>query len=184
MKRRQFITLLGGAVAWPQAARAQQSERLRRIGVLNVLQEDDPEWVARRAVFEQALRALGWTAGTNLRIDYRWTGSDPGRIQRFAAELAALKPDVILASGNLVIAQILQAARTSPIVLAQVIDPVGSGFVESMARGPAATLPALLSLNTASPENGWNCSRRLRRASRGLRCFVIQRAAPESASSP
>ena len=134
MRRRDFITLLGGAAAWPLAARAQQPDRVRRIGVLNVLTEDDPESVARRAVFEQALRALGWTAGTNLRIDYRWTGNDPARIQKFAAELAALKPDVILASGNLVIAPMLQAARTTPIVLAQVIDPVGSGFVESMAR--------------------------------------------------
>jgi len=135
LKRREFITLVGGAaVAWPLAARAQQGERMRRIGVLNVLTEDDPESVARRAVFEQALRALGWTAGTNLRIDYRWTGSDPARIQRFAAELAALKPDVILASGNLVIAPMLQAARTTPIVLVQAIDPVGSGFIESMAR--------------------------------------------------
>ena len=135
MTRREFITLLGGtAAAWPLAARAQQPDRVRRIGVLNVLTEDDPESVARRAVFEQALQALGWTAGTNLRIDYRWTGNDPARIQKFAAELAALKPDVILASGNLVIAPMLQAARTTPIVLAQVIDPVGSGFVESMAR--------------------------------------------------
>ena len=133
--RRELLAALGGAaVAWPLAASAQQPDRVRRIGVLNVLTEDDPESVARRAVFEQALRALGWTAGTNLRIDYRWTGNDPARIQKFAAELAALKPDVILASGNLVIAPILQAARTIPIVLAQVIDPVGSGFVESMAR--------------------------------------------------
>ena len=133
--RRELLAALGGAaVAWPLAASAQQPDRVRRIGVLNVLTEDDPESVARRAVFEQALRALGWTAGTNLRIDYRWTGNDPARIQKFAAELAALKPDVILASGNLVIAPMLQAARTTPIVLAQVIDPVGSGFVESMAR--------------------------------------------------
>jgi putative tryptophan/tyrosine transport system substrate-binding protein len=135
MRRREFITLLGGAAAaWPLAARAQQSERMRRVGVLSVLAEDDPESVARRAVFEQALQPLGWTAGRNLRIDYRWSGSDPARIQRFAAELVTLKPDVILASGNLVIAPMLQAARTISIVLAQVIDPVGSGFVESMAR--------------------------------------------------
>ena len=127
--RRELLAALGSAaVAWPLAASAQQPDRVRRIGVLNVLTEDDPESVARRAVFEQALRALGWTAGTNLRIDYRWTGNDPARIQKFAAELAALKPDVILASGNLVIAPMLQAARTTPIVLAQVIDPVGSGL--------------------------------------------------------
>ena len=131
--RREFITLVGGAAAWPLAARAQQSERMRRIGVLSALREDDPESVARRAVFEQALQALGWTAGRNLRIDYRWPG-DPVRNQKSAAELAALAPDVILVSGNIVIAAMLQATRTIPMVLAQVIDPVGSGFVESMAR--------------------------------------------------
>jgi ABC-type uncharacterized transport system substrate-binding protein len=134
MKRRSFMTLLGGAVAWPLAARAQQGERMRHIGVVSTLQEDDPESAARRAVFEQALQALGWTAGRNLRIDYRWTGYDPVRIQKSAAELAALAPDVILASGNIVIASMLRAARTIPIMLAQAIDPVGSGFVESMAR--------------------------------------------------
>src|SRR5262245_39450664 len=133
VKRREFIMLLGGAAAWPLVARAQQPERMRRVGVLSVLQEDDPESVARRAAFEQPLQALGWTAGRNLRIDYRWTG-DPVRNQKSAAELVALAPDVILASGNIVIATMLQAARTIPIVLAQAIDPVGSGFVESMAR--------------------------------------------------
>jgi putative tryptophan/tyrosine transport system substrate-binding protein len=126
MTRREFITLLGGAATWPLAARAQQGDRTRRIGVLSSLPEHDPESVARRAVFEQALQASGWTVGRDLRIDYRWPGSDPATIQRFAAELAALAPDVILASGNLVIAPMLQAARTTPIVLAQVIDPVGN----------------------------------------------------------
>jgi len=135
MRRREFITLLGGAAAaWPLAARAQQPERMRRIGVLSALLEDDPESVARRAVFEQALQALGWTAGRNLRIDYRWTGNDRAVIQKFATELVALAPDVILTSGNFIMAPMLQAARTIPIVFTQVIDPVGSGFVESMAR--------------------------------------------------
>jgi putative ABC transport system substrate-binding protein len=135
MKRRAFIALLGGAAAaWPLAARAQQAERMRRIGVLSALREDDPEWVARRAAFEQALQALGWTIGRDLRIDYRWTGIDPATIEKFAAELAALAPDVILPTSNSVIAPILRAARTTPIVLTQVIDPVGSGYVRSMAR--------------------------------------------------
>ena len=134
LKRRGFITLLGGAAAWPLAARAQQGERMRRISVLSVLLEDDPESVARRAAFEQALQALGWTVGRDLRIDYRWTGSDPATIQKFAAELAALAPDVILAVGNNVIAPMLRAARTTPIVLTLAIDPVGAGFVRSMAR--------------------------------------------------
>jgi ABC-type uncharacterized transport system substrate-binding protein len=136
VKRREFITLLGRAtVAWPLAARAQQPDMVRRIGVLSGFTENDPESVARRTVFEQALQALGWIAGRNLRIDYRWnTNNDPADIQKLAAELAALAPDVILASGNVVIAPTLRAARTTPIVLVQVIDPVGSGFVESMAR--------------------------------------------------
>src|SRR5436853_2928899 len=97
-------------------------------------------------------------------------------------ELAAFAPDVILASSNAVLAPMLKAAPTTPIVFTQVVDPLGSGFVESMAR-PAATSPALPSLNTASPENGWNCSKRLRRASRGWRCFVIQHADLASVSS-
>jgi ABC-type uncharacterized transport system substrate-binding protein len=136
MKRRDLITLLGGAaVAWPLAARAQQSDRARRVGVLSGLREDDPESLARRLAFEQALQALGWTAGRNLRIDYRWlTDIDPVTIRKFAAELAALSPDVIVASGNVVMAPMLQAARTTPIVLVQAVDPVGSGFIESMAR--------------------------------------------------
>jgi putative tryptophan/tyrosine transport system substrate-binding protein len=135
MRRRKFIALLAGsAVVWPLAARAQQGERTRRIGVLSIFPEDDPESVARRAVFEQALQALGWTVGRDLRIDYRGSGNDPATIQKFAAELAALAPDVILASGNIAIAPMLRAAPTIPIVFAQVIDPVGSGFVRSMAR--------------------------------------------------
>jgi len=135
MRRREFIAILGGAAAaWPLAARAQQGERTRRIGVLSVFPEDDPEMVARLAVFEQALQALGWTVGRNLRIDYRGSGNDPATIQKIAAELVALAPDVILASGNIVIAPMLRAAPTTPIVFAQVIDPVGAGFVRSMAR--------------------------------------------------
>jgi len=135
MRRREFIAILGGAAAaWPLAARAQQAERVRRIGVLSVFPEDDPEMVARLAVFEQALQALGWTVGRNLRIDYRGSGNDPATIQKIAAELVALAPDVILASGNIVIAPMLRAAPTTPIVFAQVIDPVGAGFVRSMAR--------------------------------------------------
>src|SRR5262245_63081325 len=102
MRRRAFITLLGGAAAaWPLAARAQQGERMRRIGVVSTLQEDDPESVARRAVFEQAMQALGWTPGRNLRIDYRWTGYDPVRIQKSAAELAADRKSTRLNSSHL-----------------------------------------------------------------------------------
>jgi ABC-type uncharacterized transport system substrate-binding protein len=135
IERRKFLATLGGAAAaWPLAARAQQSERMRRIGVLTALREDDPEWVARRAALEQALQALGWTIGRDLRIDYRSTGIDPATIDKFAAELVALAPDLILATSNSVIAPMLRAARTTPIVLTQVIDPVGAGYVRSMAR--------------------------------------------------
>jgi len=134
VRRREFITLLGGAAAWPLAAHAQQAQRMRRIGVLSALLENDPESVARRAVLEQTLRALGWTIGRDLQIDYRWTGSDRATIQKVAAELAELAPDVILATSNVVIAPMLQVVRTVPIVLTNSIDPLGAGYVRSMAR--------------------------------------------------
>jgi putative ABC transport system substrate-binding protein len=133
MQRREFITLLGGAVAaWPLMSRAQQPERVRRIGVLYSLAEDDPESVLRRAAFERAIKELGWINGGNLRIDYRWTRNDPELIRKFAAELAALAPDVILASGSVVVEPMIRATRSIPIVFLQVIDPVGSGLIESM----------------------------------------------------
>ena len=134
MQRRQFIALLGGAATWPLAARAQQDQRVRRIGVLSALAEDDPESVARRPAFEQALKALGWTNGSNLRVDYRWAADDAERIRKLVAEIIALAPDVILMSGTSVVAPMMQATRTIPIVFVQVIDPVGSGFVKSLAR--------------------------------------------------
>jgi putative ABC transport system substrate-binding protein len=135
MRRRDFIALLGGTTAaWPLGARAQPPQRMRRLGVLSALLQDDPEWVARLPVFEGALQALGWTIGRDLRIDYRWPGNDPATIRKSAAELAALAPDVILTTGNSVIAPMLQVARGIPIVLTQAIDPVGAGFVRSMAR--------------------------------------------------
>ena len=135
MRRRDFITLLGGAaVAWPLAARAQQDQRVRRLGVLSALAEDDPESVARRPAFEQALKALNWTDGSNLQIDYRWAAGDAERIRKLVAEIIALAPDVILTSGSSLVAPMMQATRTIPIVFVQVIDPVGSGFVESLAR--------------------------------------------------
>src|SRR6478672_5773963 len=131
MKRRKFITLLGGAVAWPVAARAQQGEPLRRIGILMYVAADDTE--ARLATFTQVLRQLGWSEGRNLRIDTRWATA--GDIHRHAAELAALAPDVLLAAtGTATVAPLLQATRTVPIVFVLVIDPVGAGFVESLAR--------------------------------------------------
>jgi len=135
MRRRKFITLLGGAaVAWPLAARAQQpGERMRRIGVLMYLAADDAEAQARLAAFTQALKQLGWNDGRNLRIDTRWATADD--IRRHAAELAALAPDVLVAgTGTATVAPLLQATRAVPIVFALVIDPVGAGFVASLAQ--------------------------------------------------
>src|SRR5262244_2468066 len=135
MKRRDFITLLGGAAAaWPLAARAQQPERMRRIGVLMNMAADDPTGQTRLLAFAQALAQLGWTDGRNIRIDLRWGAGDPERIRRYAAELVALAPDVILASGSGTTGPLLQATRAVPVVFVQVADPVGAGFVDSLAR--------------------------------------------------
>jgi ABC-type uncharacterized transport system substrate-binding protein len=134
MRRREFISLLGGAAAWPLAARAQQPERMRRIGVLMHLASDDPEGQARIAVFLQGLQEWGWAVGRNVRIDYRWAVGDAERIRKYAEELVALTPDVILAAGGTVVAPLLQATSTVPIVFAQTPDPVGAGFVANLAR--------------------------------------------------
>jgi putative tryptophan/tyrosine transport system substrate-binding protein len=134
MRRRTFITLLGGAAAWPLAARAQQGERMRRIGVLMNVAADDPESQTRIAAFQQSLQQLGWTDGGNVRIEIRWGAGDVERIRRHATELVALTPDVILATGAPVTAALQQATGSTPIVFVQVIDPVGAGFVESLAR--------------------------------------------------
>src|SRR5262245_18429586 len=114
--RRDFITLLGGAAAWPLAARAQQTERVRRIGVLMSTAADDPEGQARIAAFHQGLQQLGWTIGHNVRIDSRWPAGDSELFRRYAAELVAVSPDVILATGSSAAAPLLQATRTIPIV--------------------------------------------------------------------
>jgi putative tryptophan/tyrosine transport system substrate-binding protein len=135
LKRREFITLLGGAAAaWPLAARAQQGERMRRIGVLMATAADEPESQARLSAFLQALQQLGWTDGRNLRIEYRWSAGDAARLRRDAAELVALAPDVVLAGVGATPTALLEASRTVPIVFAQGIDPVGSGLIESLAR--------------------------------------------------
>jgi putative tryptophan/tyrosine transport system substrate-binding protein len=135
LRRRNFITLLGGAaVAWPLAARAQQLERVRRIGVLIPLAADDPQSQRRMTAFVQTLQELGWTDGRNIRIDTRWTGGDTERMRRHAAELVALAPDVILASGGTVVGPLLEASRTMPIVFTLTVDPVGAGYVASLAR--------------------------------------------------
>jgi putative ABC transport system substrate-binding protein len=135
IRRREFITLLGGAAAaWPLAARAQPSERMRRIGVLTNLAADDPEGQVRFTAFAQALAQLGWNVGQNLRIEQRWAAADAERIRRYAAELVALTPEVVLATGAAGVAPLLQATRTVPVVFVLVPDPVGAGFVGSLAR--------------------------------------------------
>jgi putative ABC transport system substrate-binding protein len=135
MRRRDFIALLGsGAAGWPLLARAQQRDRIRRIGVLMSLAADDPESQARHAAFLQGLQEWGWTVGRNAQIDYRYAAGDADRIRKYAAELVALAPDVILATGSPVTAALLQATRTVPIVFAQVPDPVANGFVANLAQ--------------------------------------------------
>ena len=135
MKRREFITLLGAAAAtWPVAARAQQAERVRRIGVLLSLSADDPQGQARLMAFVQGLQQLGWTDGRNMRIDARWSGGNADDARKYAAELVALAPEVILASGGSVAGPVLQVTRTVPVVFTITPDPVGAGFVASLAR--------------------------------------------------
>jgi len=149
MKRREFITLLGGAVSvWPLAARAQQPERMRRIGALMYLAADDPDSPALVAAFARGLQELGWIEGRNIQIDYRWGGGDLDRVRRYAAELVALAPDVILVTSGSALAALQNATRTVPIVFASVSDPVGAGYVASLAR-PGAIQPDLPCSNTA-----------------------------------
>jgi putative ABC transport system substrate-binding protein len=133
--RRKFVISLGGAaVAWPLTARAQQPERTRRIGVLMYMAADDGEGQARLSAFRQELQELGWFVGRDVRIDYRWGAGDADRNRRNATELVALAPDVILATGNMILGPLREAAPTMPIVFVQVVDPVGSGIVASLAH--------------------------------------------------
>jgi putative ABC transport system substrate-binding protein len=135
MRRRAFISLLGGAAAaWPVAVRAQQGDRMRRVGVLMPADLDDPDAQDRLAAFQRTLQQLGWTDGRNLRIDYRWSTSDPQSMRKNAAELVQLAPDVILANGSASMGPLLQTTRSVPIVFVAVADPVGAGYVDSLAR--------------------------------------------------
>src|SRR5262249_47395963 len=134
MQRREFIALIGGAATWPLAARAQQTERTRRIGVLLPATADDPEFQARVGAVLAGLHQSAWTIGRNVRIGTRWATTSVADIRRHAAELVALAPDVILAFGASTVGPLLQATRTVPIVFPVVGDPVGAGFVDSLAR--------------------------------------------------
>jgi putative ABC transport system substrate-binding protein len=144
MRRREFIALIGGAAAWSLAARAQQPERIRRIGVLMPGTADDAEYQARMAAFLQGLQQLGWTDGSNVRIDTRWATGDANLFRKYAAELVGLAPDVIFAPGSTSLGPLLQATRTVPIVFATILDPVGAGFVDSLAR-PAGNATGFIS---------------------------------------
>jgi putative ABC transport system substrate-binding protein len=134
MKRREFITLIGSAAAWPLIARAQQTDRVRRIGVLMQIAADDPESKIQVAEFLRGLRELGWVVGRNVKLDTRWAGGDSDRIRKYAAELVALAPDVVLAPGGTVVGALQQASRTVPIVFVNVTDPIGRGYVASLAE--------------------------------------------------
>ena len=135
MRRRQFIKLFGGAAAaWPLAARALQSDRMRRIGVLMNTSAEDPSGQAASAAFAQGLQKLGWEVGNNIRLDYRWGAGDTERFRKYAAELVALAPDVILATANSIVGYLRQESRTIPIVFVTTIDPVGGGLVASLAH--------------------------------------------------
>jgi len=134
MRRRAFISLLGGAVAWPVVTRAQPSERMRRIGVLMFLAEDDPGAKTRIAAFIEGPQQLGWTIGRNVQIDIRWGAADAVRSRKYAAELAATAPDVIFATASETTAALRETTRTLPIVFVSVTDPVGAGYVASLAR--------------------------------------------------
>lgn len=134
MQRRQFIRLIGSAAAWPYLAHAQQSDRIRRVGVLIGGKRDDPETQARLSAFRQGLQQLGWTDGGNIRIDTRWGAANADDLRKYATELVALAPDVILAGGNGPVERLIQATRSVPIVFAIALDPVGSGIVDSLSQ--------------------------------------------------
>src|SRR5262245_13884220 len=127
LKRRDFVALLGGAAAWPIAARAQQGERMRRVGILITLSERDPEAQARLTAFREGLRKLGWTEGRNLRIEYRLSAGDAERGRAYAADLVAMTPDVIVAGNTTALIALREATRSVPMVFVQVTDPIGNG---------------------------------------------------------
>jgi putative ABC transport system substrate-binding protein len=181
MRRRSFITLLGGAAAvWPLAAWAQQPDRTRRIGVLMAYAEGDREARAWIAAFRQELQKFGWTEDRSIRIEIRWATTDEALLQRFAKELIALQPDLILSSSTLSTAALLRQTRIIPIVFATVADPVGDGFVASFPRpsGNATGSPLWKPRWLAS---GWSCLRRLPHAPLESRASFTQRRRPAAA---
>jgi putative ABC transport system substrate-binding protein len=155
MRRREFITLIGGtAAAWPLAARAQPGERIRHLGVLLGWSESDPQFRSWFAVFVQELARLGWANGGNVRIEQRWTNADVDRARRLAKELVQLQPDVILVSTTPVTAALQHETRTIPIVFTAVVDPVGSGFVAGLPR-PGGNITGFINIEGSTGANGW-----------------------------
>ena len=171
MRRRELITLLGSAAAWPLAARAQQVERMRRIGVLMALAAEDPEGQARIKVFEQGLNELGWSVDRNLRIDYRWAAGDTNRYRSYAAELLALAPDVVVAAGSAAMGA-LQATRSVPVDLCRLATRSVLASLKVL-RGLAATPLDFLFSNMASARNGWSYSKTSHPKSGGWQSFGI-----------
>jgi hypothetical protein len=183
MKRRPFLTLLGGAAAWPMAARAQQHERMRRIGVLLSATAEASQFQTWVGAFQQGLALLGWTIGRNVLIDTHWAGAKVDDIRRHAAELAELAPDVILAHGSSPVRALLQATRTVPIVFSTVTDPVGAGFVDSLAR-PGGNATGFMGREFGQTGSVWNYSRRLLQVWREWRSFGMPLKEPEPANLP
>ena len=186
MRRREFITLLGGAVtAWSVRARGQPGVGMRLIGVLLPIAKDDPEYQPWLTAFRQTLQELGWVDGRNMRMDIHWATANHAEIRKQAAELVALAPDVILAHGASTVGPLLQATRTVPIVFPITGDPVGAGFVDSLAR-PGGNVTSFMTFEYSMSGNGWSCSNRSRQVWRGLRSFGMRAAPPgwpRSASS-
>jgi putative tryptophan/tyrosine transport system substrate-binding protein len=166
MKRREFITLIGGAAAaWPLSARAQPGERVRRVGVIIVNAENDPEWQARIAALRRGLQELRWTEGSNLLIDYRWRVSEPVRARALVGELVRFAPDAVVVNGTPGLAALQDTTRTIPVVFVMVVDPVGAGYVQSLAR-PGGNITGFLSFE---PEIGGKWLELLKEIAPGLR---------------
>ena len=170
MRRRDFINLLGGAaVTWPLAARAQQPDPIRRIGMMMATAESDPEAQVRARIFRNALHELGWTEGRNIRIDYRWATGEPDRARTYATELVTLAPEVILANGSPALTALHRATRSIAVVFVVVVDPVGAGYVQSLAR-PGGNITGF---STFEPEIGGKWLELLKEIIPGLRRVAV-----------
>jgi putative ABC transport system substrate-binding protein len=181
VKRREFITLLGGAAAWPMAAGAQRGERLRRIGVLVAFAEDDPETKARLAAFRRGLERLGWTEGLNVHIDARFAAGRPTQFQVLAKELVALQPDVILAHTPPITVALQRESPTIPIVFVSVSDPIGSGFAASLAR-PGGNVTGIMQFEAGITGKWLAMLKEIASALRALHSWAIQRQPPMTTS--